>query len=212
MKTNLFTYYKQWAVLFIIATSLMAITWAQQFNWKFPVISIGLIGVLLNLIDEKLWKYPPFSFLFVIDDFSGTYKGKQHCFFIPDEDKHLPCKTKEIFMDVTMIIVQTGSKITVTAFYKNSNGVEKSSDSHSQICVITQTEDKQHYQILYQYNNNGNGSKKLDKHSGTSLIKVIKENNEFVLTGDYYTNRLPFPTRGDFLNLKRISKNTSHPV
>lgn len=212
MKTNIFIYYKQWAVLFIVATSLLLIVWAQQFNWKFPVIGIGLIGVLLNFIDEKLWKYKPFSFLFTIDDFSGTYKGTQHCFFIPEEEKDQGCNVKETFMDVTMIIVQTGSEITVTAFYKNANGIEESSNSHSDICVITKTKDKQHFQILYHYTNNGNKSKNYDEHCGTSIIKIIKKNNEFTLKGNYYTNRLPFPTRGKFLNLKRVSKDTNHPT
>ncbi len=145
------------------------------------------------------------------DNFSGTYKGKQLCYYIPGEEKDKPCKFEDITIDVTMILVQTGNQVTVTAFYKRE-GVLESSSSESDICILTKTKDQQHIQILYHYTNEGNPNENLDKHSGTAILKVIKKDNDFTLKGNYYTNRLPFPTRGKFQNLKRVSKDTNHPI
>ncbi|WP_143569836.1 Cap15 family cyclic dinucleotide receptor domain-containing protein [Tenacibaculum agarivorans] len=204
MKTNYFTYYQPWAVVLVVGSTLLGIIWAQQFNWSYPIIGIGLLGIVLKIIDQWLWKYPPFSWLFTIKDFSGTYTGTQECFIIEKEEN---CKTNKIYIDVTMVIVQTGSTITVNAFYKRHN--KKSSNSHSNLCMITRTEDKQHFKILYQYTNEGN--EELDTHFGTCIIKVKDNNGNYLLEGTYYTNRKPYPTKGNFQNLTRTSTKTTHP-
>ncbi|WP_299682869.1 hypothetical protein [uncultured Dokdonia sp.] len=200
MLTNYFRYYKPFAVILLVSLCLAGIMWLQQWNWTYPIFGLGLLGMVLHIVDRYLWKYPPFSWMFTIEDFSGTYTGKQECHIIKDGE------FKIVLIDVAMIIVQTGSSISVHAFYKKHD--ERSSNSYSELCIISKTEDKMHYKILHQYTNEG--STHLDRHQGTSTIKVIKDGQDYFLEGNYYTNRTPFPTQGKFLRLQRQTMETIH--
>ncbi len=196
MQTNYFKYYRSWTVIPMIGLFFLGITAVHEV----PFASIIFLG-LFHLIDRWLWKFPPFSWIFVIDNFSGTYEGKQECLFKVDN------QIKKVYLDIKIIISQTGSNIVVHAFYAKQKDI--SSNSHSTFCVITKTEDDQHFKIIYQYEKEG--SRSLDAHFGTSIIKVIKENKECYLEGTYYTDRQLSPTRGHYIKLKRTSRKTSHP-
>ena len=201
MKTNYFIYYQPWAVILIVGVCLIGITWAQQFHWTYPVVGLGLLGIVLEVIDKWLWRYPPFSWLLSIRDFSGTYTGNQECFIIEKESNE--CVVNKIYIKVEMEIVQTGSAITVNAIYKRNE--KKSSDSYSNLCMITKTKDKKHFKILYHYTNEGSGAEGLDQHSGTCFLTVRKKKGNYFLDGNYYTDRQPYPTRGNFQSLERIT-------
>ncbi|WP_299682865.1 hypothetical protein [uncultured Dokdonia sp.] len=196
MRTNYFMYYKPWTVIPMIGFFFLGIT---AFHEVAPA-SILFLG-FFYLIDRWLWKFPPFSWIFVIDNFSGTYEGKQECFIRRDN------QIRKVYLDIKVIIAQTGSNIVVNAFYNNHK--EVSSNSHSTFCVITKTEDEQHFKIIYQYAKEG--SRNLDAHFGTSIIKVIKEKRECYLEGTYYTDQQLNPTHGHYIRLKRTSRRTSHP-
>lgn len=196
MRTNYFMYYRPWTVVPVIGLFFLGITAVHEV----PFASVIFLG-LFYLIDRWLWKFPPFSWIFVVDNFSGTYEGKQECLIPTDNGP------RKVYLDIKVIIAQTGSNIVVNAFYNKHKGT--SSNSHSTFCVITKTEDDQHFKIIYQYAKEGSGIQ--DAHFGTSIIKVIKEKKECYLEGTYYTDQQLSPTRGYYIRLKRTSRRTSHP-
>jgi hypothetical protein len=68
-----------------------------------------------------------------------------------------------------------------------------------------------HYMLIYNYLNNGDGSQGFSPHYGTEVIKFIKkENGDQYLSGKYYTERLPYQTKGQFIDLKKVSDNLIH--
>ncbi len=204
MKTNYFINYHSWAILFIIGLSLMVIFLIQAFVCAYAIIGLTILVVLVKIIDLYWWKYPPFLWMLSIENFSGTYEGKQECFIIEKEEN---CEKKIILIDVKIIITQTASNIHVNAFYTHHG--KKSSSSYNESCLISKTNDNSHYRLIYHYINNGN--ELLDKHNGTCITKITKQKGDYFLSGNYYTDRQPFPTRGNFLNLKRTSTDISHP-
>ncbi|MEM6684647.1 MAG: hypothetical protein AAF617_02535 [Bacteroidota bacterium] len=200
MKTNYFTYYHPFAIFFLIGLYLGGLIYVQQFHWTYPFLGLGITILLLETIDKWLWKYPPFSWLFLIKDFSGTYKGNQECFIIEKVDGE--CEINMIYIIAEMEIVQTGSSITVNAIYRRKK--KKTSSSFSNLCMLTKTKDKKHFQLVYHYTNEGSGAEGLDKHSGTCFLTVRKKKGQYFLDGNYYTNRQPYPTRGNFQSLEKI--------
>jgi hypothetical protein len=207
MKKNYFTYYKYPAIIFIIGVSLIGFLFLQKLDFYYSISLLGFLGIILEIIDRYLWKYKPFSWMFTIEDFSGTYEGEQIGYRMLQTGKKGKCKEVETKLHLTMIIHQTGSKITVSSFYYTSTK-EKSSKSNSELVVVDLTKDGQHYEIVYHYQNKGNTQ--WDGFYGTTVLKLLRKNKTFEISGSYYTNRNP-QTRGEFLNLTQISKNTSHP-
>lgn len=65
-----------------------------------------------------------------------------------------------------------------------------------------------HFELTYNYLNDGNET--LTPHYGTDVIKFIRQGDKKILTGRYYTERLPFQTKGKYLNLERKSNNEDH--
>lgn len=207
MKKNYFTYYKHPAIVFIVGASLIGFLFLQEQNFYYSISLLGLLGIILEIIDQYLWKYKPFSWLFTIDDFSGTYEGEQIGYRIQQIDKKEKCKEIETKLHLTMIIHQTGSKIIISAFYHDAVKQE-SSMSNSETLAMSVTKDGQHHKIIYHYHNIGN--QKWDGHYGTTVMTLLKENKTFKISGQYYTSRKP-QTNGKFLNLKQTSKSTTHP-
>lgn len=211
MKTNYFIYYQQWAVVLVVGLCLIGTVKIQEIHWSYSIISLLGLGIVLEVIDRCWWKYPLFSWLFTVRDFSGTYEGEQIGYRI---DKNGETENGEILygvietpLKIKMIINQTGSSITIYSFYYNASN-NKSSKSQSELLSMGLTKDGKHYTIVYHYHNKGN--EKWDGHFGTTVMTLLKENNQFTISGNYYTDRKP-QTRGEFKNLKRISKQTNHP-
>jgi len=209
MTKNYFTYYKYYAVVLIVGLTLVGIYTIQQFSnhFSFPIIGIGLLVAILELIDRYLWKYKPFLWMFTIEDFSGTYEGEQIGYRLMELEKKGSCKEIETKLYLTMTIYQTGSKITIHSFYYDA-AKEKSSMSQSETLAMGVTKDGQHYTIVYHYHNKGN--ERWDGHFGTTVMTLFKESEKIKVSGSYYTDRKP-QTRGKFLNLTQKSKSTKHP-
>lgn len=137
------------------------------------------------------------------EDFLGTYDGYQIGSRISTETS----KKIETKMDIKMVIKKVDDKIHVYSFYYDSDG-KVSSKSKSEQVSYNVIEQGKHYELTYHYRNEGNGI--WDGHNGTTLITIIKRENTFHISGFYYTDRKP-QTRGEFKELKRISKKTQHP-
>lgn len=209
MKTNYFTNYTPEGFLlplgfFLIATFILHLF----FGFLAIIIMIPFTISFIRIIDTRLWKNPLFSWMFTIEDISGTYSGKQECHVFIEENN---CEKKLLLIDVDIIITQTASDINVNSFYTYHK--KDPSRSKSKLCLISKVEN--HYELVYNYENNGKESldkhATKDKHDGACFMKIIKKGSDFFLNGNYYANRKPLPSSGIFPNFKRTSKNTTHP-
>ncbi|MRT17514.1 hypothetical protein F3C99_11165 [Vitellibacter sp. q18] len=188
-------------ILFIVG--IVTILYTRE-NLFLSISILGALSILLWVVTEYLWRYKPFKFLFWIDDFSGRYEGK---LIYQRRDENCQRQTGEL--EHIKVIKQTGSKIHITTFTKKEDGTH-SSNSDSKGCYVECTNDGQHFQIIYTYLNNGSVEQDFSCHYGTEIIKFIKKGKEKRLSGGYFTNRIPFQTKGEFKNLKWVSKNTKH--
>src|SRR5690606_31639097 len=119
-------------------------------------------------ITNYLWKYKPFSWLFWIEDFSGRYEGRLIYQFL-DENGDLQTGQLEHIK----IISQTGSTINITSFTKKADG-SMSSPSSNKGMYIERTQDGQHFNLIYNYLNEGSTEQGFPPHYGTEVIKFIK--------------------------------------
>ena len=75
---------------------------------------------------------------------------------------------------------------------------------------VEHTQDGQHYNLIYNYLNEGSTEQGFPPHYGTEVVKFIKDGKSKRLSGRYYTNRSPFQTKGEFKDLKWVSNNKKH--
>ena len=214
MNKNYFKYYNPGAIipfLLIVGTLLSSLSSyiiplltnsIQIRYYQFPSATI-LIGSVVYIIDKWLWKYRPFSWLFWIDDFSGRYEGVL-CYQYQDNGV-----TKYGKLEHVKIISQTGSSINIVSFTKKQDG-SLSSPSNSKGMYVEHTQDGQHFNLIYNYLNEGSTDQGFPPHYGTEVVKFIKEEINKELSGSYFTNRTPFQTKGEFKNLKWVSNNKTH--
>lgn len=203
MKNGYFKYYKSKPLVWLIIGAALLILIAK----KNLLLSISIYAVLAAFIwatTKYLWKIIPFKWLFWIDDFEGTYEGKLIYQYRNEEGIK---ETGEL--EHRKIIKQTGSRITITSFTKRKDGSQSSTSTNKGI-FVEPTEDQQHFRIIYTYFNEGSTEQEFPCHYGTEIIKFIKNGKEKTLSGGYFTNRLPFQTKGEFKDLKWVSKNTKH--
>ena len=156
-------------------------------HWGVSLSIISMVSTLLILIDRKLWRYKPFSFLFWSIDLSGRYEGE---IIYKDIESN-----KEVSKKAVIEISQTGSSIKIHSFFgdkgKNENSISKS--LHTSLIK----DDHDEYSIVFTYQNDGNLKLNFSPHYGTNIFRVIKpKGKDIVLEGKYYTDRLPNQTKG----------------
>lgn len=203
MEKDYFKYYKP-SFLPALIIGLFIIVYLAKEKFLLSISILSIVTILIGFITEYLWKYPPFKFLFWVDDFTGRYEGKL-IYKYRDETGEL--KTGELKHVKT--ISQTGCKVTVSSFTIKPDGT-KSSLSVNKGMYIEKTEDDKHFRLIYSYLNEGSGEQDFPLHYGTEVVKFIKKGKQKVLEGYYYTNRQPFQTRGEFEDLKWVSNNNEH--
>lgn len=196
-------YYKSSFLVFLIGVLLFVVMAAKDY-WSLSLSIFGIVSTLLVLITTYLWKYKAFLWLFWIDDFSGRYEGILRYQFINESGVLQKGALKHV-----KLINQNGSRISICSFTIRDNG-DKSSLSENKGMFVEKTKDENHYRLIYSYLNDGSLEQGFPPHYGTEVIKFIKNGqNEKMLTGGYYTNRTP-QTRGEFINLKRVSNDLTH--
>ncbi|EDP97663.1 hypothetical protein U8527_04920 [Kordia algicida OT-1] len=210
IQKDYFTYYKARAVILIlILTSFTAILSIEIIIIPF-VIASCLFGYL-EIVDRILWKSPLFSWMFTVEDFSGTYEGTQENIILKeverdDENKKIYREYRE-HLQLKIIIHQTGSDIKANFFYYNTNDGKSSKSEDAQVSV-TKTADGCHYILTCLHGDIGileNGG-----HHETVVLKYIKQGSGYCLEGGYYDNR-KFHARGMFIGLKKVSSEVRHP-
>jgi hypothetical protein len=140
--------------------------------------------------------------MFWTDNFSGTYKGKLYYEYV-DKD----CVLQKGSLDHVKIIHQRGSKIKIYSFSIKADG-SRSSNSEDIGLDIKRIEGGNQYELIYSYRNDG--STDLNPHYGTEIVKFIKDGNKRILSGRYFTERLPYQTKGTFENLVWESDKENH--
>ncbi len=202
MKNNFFNYFRSSILVSLIVIFGIALYVAKT-HWQLSIAISGSVSMLLVLISNYLWKIKPFKWLFWIDDFSGRYEGILKYSYVDENGNLQTGERKHI-----KIINQNGSRISIASFTLKKDG-GRSSPSYSRGLFVEQTEDEHHFRIIYHYLNEGNHQLGFHPHFGTDVLKLIKQGNEKVLSGGYYTDRKP-QTRGEYHNLKWVSNDLNH--
>jgi len=160
--------------------------------YHFP--TAGTVAVmLLWIVTEFLWDKKPFVYLFNMPVLQGRYEG--YIYYIH------PISGHEERKKCAIEIIQSGSKVKVNSYFQYQNGAEKS-PSTSMVETIKKEPDGS-YTIVFTYLNKGIPGK-FQEHSGTNILRFIKNDDGQLLKGDYYTNREP-QTKGR-IKVKFISK------
>lgn len=203
MHNGYLQYYKP-KVLIGLVVVLAALIVLAKHHWQLSVSLIGVITLILFVIDQWLWNWRLFSLMFWTDDFSGRYEG-----FLEYEYRDENCELKTGKLKHVKIIHQTGSKITVFSFTIKTDG-NPSSVSESKGMHVELLNGEKHHQLVYSYLNGGNHEHQFALHYGTDIIKFITKGNNKRITGRYFTERLPFSTKGKYVDLNWVSNYQEH--
>lgn len=197
-----FRYFKAELTIPIIGIVLLSAIKLSHFcidNYNIAISAIALAGVFFSLIDKYLWKYPPFMYLYKVKNFAGTYEG-----VLKYEYVDINGTTRKGKMNHVKEITQTGSSIVInTTTYDSNNAISSKSESQTENIVI---EKDGSYKIYITYSNKGNIQLQYPPHFGTEILHIKYKDDVMELTGEYYTNRLPFQTRGTIELNKKIKK------
>lgn len=205
MDSSTFQYLKPKAVVILIPLIIAPII-LVRYHWGYSISVLGAVTLFFHLLNTQLWNISPFKYLMNVDNFSGRYEGEIEYQYLDENYKSKRGRLKQI-----KIIKQNALKITVFTRTYSKNG-EKSSTSYNKGMYVEKTEDGSHYRLIYNYDNNGNTLNKLDKHTGTEILKFIKTDQGKFLEGEYYTSRLPHQSRGQIISMKYVSKNLNHLI
>ena len=203
MEKDYLKYYHPQFLIGLAIVGFVLIYLAKE-SFGLSISVFGALTLLITLITKYLWQYKPFKWLFWIDDFSGRYEGK---LVYQYKDNNGNLQTGEL--EHIKIVSQSGSKINVSSFTKKADG-SLSSPSINKGMYVETTQDGQHYNLIYNYHNEGSTKQGFPPHYGTEVIKFINDGNEKKLSGRYFTNRSPYQTKGEFKDLKWVSNNKRH--
>lgn len=189
---------------FIIACAVLALTLfiANKYltsHWSISFSIFAALSGIFAFINIYLWNIKPFCWLYAVPDFSGRYTG-QLTYEYRNENGVMVSDT----LDHIKVVRQNGSDITINSWTKTKE--KKSTESKSIEASIVKENDGT-FKIIYNYINEGNSG--FAPHYGTEVLKVIENGEGKYLKGKYYTERLPFQTKGT-IDLKYINKNYSH--
>jgi hypothetical protein len=203
MAKDYFKYYNSKTLPFLLV-GLFALLWLAKDNWHLSISIFGILSALLVVISTFLWKFPPFKYLFWVDNFSGRYEGIIQYQYTDDEGNPKSGQLKHV-----KLVNQNGHRITIHSFTIKDDG-SKSSLSVNKGMHVEKTPDERHFHLIYNYLNDGSNEQGFPPHYGTEVVKFIKKGDQKILSGGYYTNRQPYQTKGEYIDLKWVSNDTNH--
>ena len=171
-------------------------------HWGVSVSIFSAGAFIIYSINQWLWNVLPFKFMFTTPDFSGTYEGELHYDF--KDDQNNPIKGT---MRHEKVIHQNGAAIVVNSWTYKADG-SLSSKSTSLTAEVVLEKDGT-YKIVCNYFNGGDTAQGFSPFYGTEVLPIVSRNGVKCLTGDYFTGRLPFQTRGK-IDVEWKSKETTH--
>lgn len=196
-------YLKPGAFIFlcgVLALSLYAANNYVQSHWGISVSIFAAIGGICAIINNYAWNVRPFSWMYGVPDCSGRYEGTLTYEFRDEYNQKVTGTLEHI-----KVISQNGSDVVINSWTKKDGS---STMSTSREATIFKEKDGT-YSLIYNYLNDGDSTPEFPPHYGTEVIRIVKNGKDRRLAGRYYTERLPFQTRGK-TELKYISNNLSH--
>lgn len=201
MRNNHLQYFKP-NVLILFIAPLAIVFYLFKENLEIAFSTTGIITFLLVIITKYAWNIRPFCWMFWVDDISGRYEGVLKYQYI---DNGIPMEGE---LKHVKLINQTGYRISVSSFtIKDDN--TPSSQSATLGLHVEKTQDEEHFQLVYNYQNTGSLEQNFPSHYGTEIIKIINKQGVKILTGNYFTNRDP-QTKGSFIDMKWINNDLTH--
>lgn len=171
-------------------------------HWGLSVSIFAIISGVFVLINKYLWNIRPFSWMFELTDFSGRYEGT-----LKFEFRNENCEIVRGTLKHTKIIKQNGSDVIVHSWTKKPDGSISSKSTSIDASIIKEKDGN--YTLIYNYLNDGNFELDFCPHYGTEVLHLIKDEEGKHLIGKYYTERLPFQTKGK-IELQFFNNNSKH--
>lgn len=191
-------------IIIILGLLLFATNKYLSSHWGVSFSVFAVAAGVISIINSHLWKYRPFIWLYDVPNFSGRYEGTSK-FEYRDN-------TGNIFtgeMEHIKVIKQNGSSISISSWAKTYDG-SISTKSASINANIYLGSDGIHY-LTHTYLNNGNSEKGFAPYFGTENLQLIENETGKYLIGNYYTERIPYQTKGK-INLNFTSNKLYHEI
>lgn len=198
-------YLKPSAFIFIcVVLGISLITASNYINshWGISVSVFAVIGALFGIINSYLWNKKPFCWMYNVPDFSGRYEGTLYYEF-----RNEKCEVISGLLEHIKVVIQNGSDVVINSWTKQKDGAMSSKSTSIEASIVKEKDGT--YSLIYNYLNDGDFELGFSPHYGTEVLKLIENGEGKHLVGKYYTERLPFQTRGK-LDLKLTNKKMYH--
>lgn len=186
----------------ILGSSLLAANKYINSHWQISVSVFAVIGSLFAIINTYFWNKTPFKWMYSVPDFSGRYEGTL-CY----EFRNEKCEVVKEKMDHTKVIAQNGSDIVINSWVKKSDGSISSQSTSIEASILKERDGS--FSLIYNYRNEGCSDQGFSPFYGTEVLRLIENEDGKHLVGKYYTERMPFQTKGK-IDLKFTSKKLYH--
>jgi len=198
-------YLKPSAFIFICVVLGISLITANNYinsHWGISVSVFAVIGALFGIINSYLWNKKPFCWMHNVPDFSGRYEGTLYYEF-----RNEKCEVISGLLEHIKVVIQNGSDVVINSWTKQKDGAMSSKSTSIEASIVKEKDGT--YSLIYNYLNDGNFELGFSPHYGTEVLKLIENGEGKHLVGKYYTERLPFQTRGK-LDLKLTNKKMCH--
>lgn len=202
MTQDYFKYFNSKTLPFLMVGIYMLLGLAKE-NWHLSISIFAVLSTFIMAITTFLWKFFPFKYLFWVDNFSGRYEGILQYHFTDNDGNQRTGQLKHV-----KIVKQNGHLITIHSFTIKDDG-SPSSPSENKGMYIEKTNCGNHFNLIYNYMNQGSTENGFPPHYGTDVLKFIRIGKDKILTGCYYTNRNP-QTKGFYKELIWVSNDLNH--
>ena len=198
-------YLKPSAFIFIcvvLGVSLIAANNYVNSHWGISVSVFAVIGALFGIINSYLWNKKPFCWMYNVPDFSGRYEGTLYYEF-----RNEKCEVVSGMLEHIKVVTQNGSDVVINSWTKQKDGAMSSKSTSIEASIVKEKDGT--FSLIYNYLNDGNFELGFSPHYRTEVLRLIENGEGKHLDGKYYTERLPFQTRGK-LDLKLTNKKMFH--
>jgi hypothetical protein len=184
LKPNVFIY-----ACVLLGVSLFAANKFISTHWGLSISVFAVIGGLFGIVNNFLWNVRPFSWMYSIPDFSGRYEG-----ILLNEFRNEKCEIVSDTLEHIKVIAQNGSDVVINSWTKKKDGTMSSKSTSIEASVVKGKDDT--FSIIFNYLNEGNSELGFSPHYGTEVLRLVKNGDGKHLIGKYYTERLPYQTKG----------------
>jgi hypothetical protein len=198
-------YLRPSAFIFISAILVLALYAANKYvnnHWGISISIIGIVSGLFALINKWLWNIKPFCWMYSVPDFSGRYQGTLLYMYRNEKNEIVSDSIEHI-----KVITQNGSDIVISSWTKETDGTISSKSRSIEASIVKEKDGT--FSLIYNYLNEGNFEPGFCPHYGTEILKLIENGSGKRLVGKYYTERLPYQTKGK-IDLNFVNKDLSH--